>query len=133
MHEFYKKVKYTQTIHQLLQMNYLSVFNHFVGLALKGLSDCNGTGTHNHLVHKQTLNHLANLKPVLSQEFLDNQATIECGFTLKSLHDMIRTYNQMYHTDKYSQHSSIQVLLQSLKLQISRLFQARSSLTFRQL
>ena len=114
-------------------MNYLSVFNHFVELALKGLSDCNGTGTHNHLVHKETLNHLANLVPVLSQEFLDNQATIECGFTHKSIHDMIRTYNQMHHTEKYSQHSSIQVPLQSLKLQIPRLFQAWSSLTFRQL
>ena len=30
-----------------------------------------------------------------------------CGFTLKRLRDMIRTYNQMLHTDKYSQHSSI--------------------------
>ena len=25
------------------------------------LFDCKGTRTHNHLVHKQTLNHLANL------------------------------------------------------------------------
>ena len=28
---------------------------------LKNLSDCNGIRTHNHLVHKQTLNHLAKL------------------------------------------------------------------------
>ena len=42
-----------------------------------------------------------------SKEFLDIQATIECGFTLKRVRDMIRTYSQMHRTDKYSQHSSI--------------------------
>ena len=35
------------------------------------------------------------------------QATIECGFTLKRVRDMIKTYSQMHRTDKYSQHSSI--------------------------
>ena len=30
-------VKHTQTIRGLLPTNYLSVFDHFVGLALKGL------------------------------------------------------------------------------------------------
>ena len=30
----------------------------------------------------------------LSKEFLDIQATIECGFTLKCVRDMTRTYNQ---------------------------------------
>ena len=44
---------------------------------------------------------------ILSKEFLDSQATIECGFTLKHLRDMARTYSQMNHTDKYSQLSSI--------------------------
>ena len=29
--------------------------------------------------------------PALSKEFLDIQATIECGFTLKRVHDMTRT------------------------------------------
>ena len=29
-----------------------------------------------------------------SKEFLDIQATIECGFTLKRIRDMIRTYSQ---------------------------------------
>ena len=33
--------------------------------------------------------------------------TIECGFTLKLVHDMIITYNQMQCTGKYSQQSSI--------------------------
>ena len=33
--------------------------------------------------------------PVSSKEFLDIQATIECGFTLKRVRDMIRTYSGM--------------------------------------
>ena len=32
--------------------------------------------------------------PALSKEFLDIQVTIECGFTLKRVHDMTRTYSQ---------------------------------------
>ena len=44
---------------------------------------------------------------VSSKEFLDIQATIECGFALKRERGMIRTYSQMHRTDKYSQHSSI--------------------------
>ena len=31
--------------------------------------------------------------PASSKEFLDTQGTIECGFTLKRVRDMIRTYN----------------------------------------
>ena len=42
-----------------------------------------------------------------SKEFLYIQASIECGFTLKRVRDMIKTYSQMHRTDKYSQHSSI--------------------------
>ena len=34
-------------------------------LKMHGLSDCNWTRTHNHLVHKQTLNHLAKLAQVV--------------------------------------------------------------------
>ena len=45
--------------------------------------------------------------PASSKEFLDIHATMERGFTLKHIRDMIRTYNQMQQTDKYSQHSSI--------------------------
>ena len=44
---------------------------------------------------------------VSSKEFLDIQATVECGFTVERVGDMIRTYSQMHRTDKYSQHSSI--------------------------
>ena len=32
--------------------------------------------------------------PASSKEFLDIQATIECGFTLKHVRDMARTYIQ---------------------------------------
>ena len=42
-----------------------------------------------------------------SKEFLDIQATVECGFILKLVRDMIKTYNQMHRKDKYSQLSSI--------------------------
>ena len=33
--------------------------------------------------------------PASSKEFLDIQATIECGFTLKRVRDMTRTYSQI--------------------------------------
>ena len=33
--------------------------------------------------------------------------TTECGFTLKHVRQLILTYSQMHHTDKYWQHSSI--------------------------
>ena len=36
-----------------------------------------------------------------------HSGTMECGFTPKSVRDMIRTYSQMHGTDKYSQHSSV--------------------------
>ena len=41
-----------------------------------------------------------------SKEVFDIHATRERG-TLERVHDIIRTYSQMYHTDKHSQHSSI--------------------------
>ena len=34
----------------------------------------------------------SDIAPVLSKKFLDIQATVEYGFTLKHVHDMIRTY-----------------------------------------
>ena len=45
--------------------------------------------------------------PVVSKDFLDIQATIGGGFTLKVVRDMIRIYSQMHRTDKYGQHSWI--------------------------
>ena len=40
------------------------------------------------------------IAPVSSKEFLDIQATIECGFTLKRVCDMIKTYNRNKNLDK---------------------------------
>ena len=45
--------------------------------------------------------------PASKKEFLDIQVTTECGFTLKSVRDMTRTYSHIYRADKYSEHSSI--------------------------
>ena len=44
---------------------------------------------------------------VKSKEFLEIQANIECGFTVKRLRDMTTTYCQMQRAAKYSQYSSI--------------------------
>ena len=38
--------------------------------------------------------------PVSSKKLLDIQTTIECGSTLKNMHELIRTSSEMYHTDK---------------------------------
>ena len=45
--------------------------------------------------------------PDLSKKFLEIQATTECGFTLKCVRHMIRTWSQIHRTYKYSQDSSI--------------------------
>ena len=42
-----------------------------------------------------------------SKEFLDIKEIVEYGFTLKLERDMMKTYDQMHRTDKYSQLSSI--------------------------
>ena len=91
-----------------------------------------------------------NFAPASSKEFLDIQATIDCGFTVKRVRDMIRTYSLMYLIYKLNQLNHlasltkwlsfclwtkwlwIQVRLHSLNFQISRLLRARSSLMFRQ-
>ena len=53
------------------------------------------------------VNSTSDFTPVSSKELSDIQATIECGFTLKRVRDMTRTYSQMHATDKYSEHSSM--------------------------
>ena len=50
---------------------------------------------------------LSDFTSASSKEFLDIQATIECGFALKRVHNMTRTYSLMHLRDKYSEHSSI--------------------------
>ena len=42
-----------------------------------------------------------------ARSFLTFRQTIECGFTLKLVLDMIKIYSQMHCTDKYSQRTSI--------------------------
>ena len=37
----------------------------------------------------------------ICKEFLDIQAPIECGFTLKRVRDMIITYSKMHRTSKF--------------------------------
>ena len=44
---------------------------------------------------------------ILSKEFLDIEENIECGFTLKDVRDMTKTYSQIHRTYKYSQVSSM--------------------------
>ena len=43
--------------------------------------------------------------PASSEELLDIQATIECGFSVKRECDMKGTYSQTHRTDKYSENS----------------------------
>ena len=80
--------------------------------------------------------------PVLSKEFLDIQATIECIFTLKRVRDMISTHNTARHLVSLAKWLSVclrnkwllvRILLPLLKLQTLPPFPARSFLTFRQL
>ena len=45
-----------------------------------------------------TVTQTSDIAPVSSKVSLDIQANIECGFTLKRVRDMIRTYSQMHNT-----------------------------------
>ena len=49
--------------------------------------ELNGCGFESRCSHLKT----SDFAPVSSKEFLDIKATIECGFTLKRVRDMIRT------------------------------------------
>ena len=90
--------------------------NYSISMTIFG--DCNWIGTQNHLVRKRTLNQFDQIvecsftnlvvlgsSPVAvtypsdfehasSKEFLEIQATIKCGSTLKCVRDMTRTYRQ---------------------------------------
>ena len=45
--------------------------------------------------------------PALRKEFLDIEENIECGFNLKCVRDMTRTYSQMHRADEYWERNSI--------------------------
>ena len=85
------------------------------GLTNSKENDCNGTRPHSHLVRKRPLNHLAKgtLKP----------------FNHLTMANLAKLLNVPFRTKLIS----VQIPLQSLNLEISRMFQARSSLTFRKL
>ena len=67
--------------------------------------------------------------PASSKDFLDIQATTECGFTLKPIRDMTRTYNQLmksfyilifsfilpYFHKTFSKTDSSRLILESIK------------------
>ena len=83
------------------------------------LSDINGIGTHNQLVRKRTLNHLAKLAKwlscVVSTIYMVHLTvcTFDCRCIWLNIYQvtyefhMIITYSQMHRTDKCSQHNSI--------------------------
>ena len=70
--------------------------------------DSNGIRTHNHLVCKQTLNHLAKLAYFWlfgqTDLALTFRQTIECRFTLKLVSDMIITYSPLLQCLTYLHH-----------------------------
>ena len=59
-------------------------------LRAKSLYELSGSG------FESSCSHLtSDFAPASSKGFFDIQATIECGFTLKRVLDMIRTYSQL--------------------------------------
>ena len=62
------------------------------------LSGCEFASHCSHLLHLYLYTYIP---PVSSKKFLDIQATIELGFTLKRVRDMIRTYSQIYFSLLY--------------------------------
>ena len=56
--------------------------------------------------------------PVLSKEFLGIQATTDCGFTLKRVREIIRTYSQMPRKDKYSHLNHLASLAKYLSVRL---------------
>ena len=58
----------------------------------------------------------SDIAPASSKEFLDIQATIECGFTLKRVHDMIRTYSQKQFICGLSAHHFFSFLIRFKKI-----------------
>ena len=96
--------------HKNIQSNTLYIYvlttqlNHLVSLA-KCLSVCLGTKLSWVRVRWSHLEY--RFRACFEQRFLWNSGNYRCGFTLKRVRDMTRTYSQMHHTDKYSQHSSI--------------------------
>ena len=62
------------------------------------------------------------LEPVSSKEFFDIQATIECGFTLKRVSEMIRTYSQTEIVLPFFMSSSKNLKPKKLKIKLKLVF-----------
>ena len=60
----------------MMQLSMLSVI----------ISDCNWTRTHNHLLHKWTLNHLAKLRPIWPNGWVFAYELRGCGFESSCSH-----------------------------------------------
>ena len=125
------------TLHSCLKVRELLALNR---RKIWSLSDCKWTRTHNHLVSKRTLSHLVKLVKWFScvvSTYL--HGALNC--MLSSCHVHISEWTTLYSclnlkellAQNRSEIWSFRLQLQSLKLQISSLFWARSSLTFRQL
>ena len=109
----YGKKKRTQALNLMAEISIeRQVWNFFFIVEKKKLSilktwskmiilgDSNGIWTHNHLIRKRTLNHLAILwlklqiwRLLRARSSLTFRQTIECRFTLKLVRDMIITYS----------------------------------------
>ena len=79
----YQKKKLTN-LGKYIRYRPLKFMGHQWPIDAKGLTAGNNKFSH--------LN--SDIAPVSSKEFLDIQATIACGFALKRVRDMIRTYRQ---------------------------------------
>ena len=104
------------------------------------LSDCNPTQTHNHLVHKRILNHLAKLAKWLSCVVSTHlYGTFDCMFlpchvcVSEWIHTNLASLAKLLSVRLWTKWFWVWVQLQFLKLQISLLLRARCSLAFRQL
>ena len=104
------------------------------------LSHCNETRTYNHLVHKRTLNHLAKWSNdwvvlwVISCTVHLNACCYHVTYSFQSESTLCKStlYVQLSARLR-TKWLWVWIFLRSLKVQISRLFRARNSLTFRQI
>ena len=123
-------------------------------MQINQLNYCSWTRTYNHLVRKRTLSYLdgwlfvyelsgcgfesscshsnfrvtqtSDFEPASSKEFLDIQAIIECGFTLKCVSDMIRTYNQLNYLQFFKSAKYVQIVLNLFKQLINPIISAKT-------
>ena len=63
----------------------------------------------------------SDMAPASSKEFLDIQATAECGFTLKLVRDTIKTYNHIYRAQTNNKES----ISLSFKKENTRIFKSK--------